>query len=83
MESEFIKNLFNTIQKEEKKEEPPKGGDLWLPLFLSLLTMQSSKSPDVENLEKQVAYLGGKIDLLERIIIEKEGLYAEKVSKAD
>ena len=45
--------------------------DTWLPLFLSLLMMGNSHAPDIQ-LAKEVAYLSGKVDTLEKIIISKE-----------
>ena len=48
----------------DEKEKKP---DLWLPIFMSLLT---SMNQPIE-LEKEVAYLKGKIDTLEKIVISK------------
>ena len=45
--------------------------DTWLPLFLSLLTMVNSPTSNIQ-LEKEVSYLSGKVDTLEKIIVSKE-----------
>ena len=46
--------------------------DMWLPLFLSLLAFSGgSQTPNIA-LEKEVAYLHGKVDTLEKIITERE-----------
>lgn len=45
--------------------------DTWLPLFLSLLMMSNNHAPNIQ-LEKEVSYLNGKVDALEKIIVSKE-----------
>ena len=55
--------------KDENGEE--RKSSMWAPLFLSMLAMSGSQTPNVQ-LEKEVAYLGGKVDTLEKIIIGKE-----------
>lgn len=44
---------------------------MWAPLFLSMLAMSGSQTPNIQ-LEKEVAYLSGKVDTLEKIILEKQ-----------
>lgn len=51
-------------EKEEKRE-----GD-WSMVLPLLMTMFSTPKPSI--LENQVAYLNGKVEVLEKIIIEKE-----------
>lgn len=62
------------IYEKATDTEMPKNkstNDAWIPLFLSLLTMCNSSTPNIQ-LEKEVAYLSGKVDTLEKIIISKE-----------
>ena len=55
--------------KDENGEE--RKSSMWMPLFLSMLAMSGSQTPNIQ-LEKEVAYLGGKVDTLEKIILEKK-----------
>ena len=65
--------LFNKIFG-EKKDEPndkPKN-DMWVPLALSLLAFSGGGQQPNIALEKEVAYLHGKVDALENIVAEKK-----------
>ena len=57
--------------KDENGEERKSNNDLWIPLFLSMFAMSGSQAPNIQ-LEKEVAYLGGKVDTLEKIIALRE-----------
>lgn len=63
---------YENIKKEEaedfSKSEKGKVGDMWIPLFTTLLTMNNQ--PNIE-LERKVAYLQGKVDTLEAILTER------------
>lgn len=66
-EKEKILEALN--YKDENGEE--RKSSMWMPLFLSMLAMSGSQTPNIQ-LEKEVAYLGGKVDTLEKIILEKK-----------
>lgn len=67
-EKEKILEALN--YKDENGEE--RKSSMWLPLFLSLLAFSGgSQTPNIQ-LEKEVAYLSGKVDTLEKIILEKK-----------
>lgn len=68
-EKEKILEALN--YKDENGEERKSSNDLWIPLFLSMLAMSGSQTPNIQ-LEKEVAYLSGKVDTLEKIILEKK-----------
>lgn len=67
-EKEKILKALN--YKDENGEECKSNNGLWLPLFLSMFAMSGSQSPNTQ-LEKEVAYLSGKVDTLEKIIVSK------------
>lgn len=73
MTNEEIKELYNKIYGEKTDESNEKSkNDMWLPLFLSLLAFSSGgQTPNIA-LEKEVAYLQGKIDAIEKIITERK-----------
>lgn len=56
--------------KDENGEERKSSNGLWLPLFLSMFTMLGNQSPNAQ-LEKEVAYLSGKVDTLEKLLLTK------------
>lgn len=66
-EKEKILEALN--YKDENGEE--RKSSMWMPLFLSMLAMSGSQTPNIQ-LEKEVAYLGGKVDTLEKIILERK-----------
>lgn len=68
-EKEKILEALN--YKDENGEERKLNNDLWLPLFLSMFAMSGNQTPNIQ-LEKEVAYLSGKVDILEKIIVSKE-----------
>ena len=43
----------------------------WMPLFLSIFNMLNGNNSNVM-LEKEVSYLQGKVDTLEKIVMKKE-----------
>ena len=47
------------------EDKDKKINDMWLPLFMAMLTM--GNQPD-NRLEKEIAYLHGKVDTLEKIV---------------
>lgn len=52
------------------KEEPKSNNmDMWLSLMTGLFTTQSDNTR-LSALEKEVAYLHGKIDVLEKVILK-------------
>lgn len=55
--------------KDENDEENKT--DMWISLLLLTLAMSGSQSPNTQ-LEKEVSYLSGKADTLEKIIASKE-----------
>jgi len=61
--------IFGKFPKEG--EEDKNKNDIWLPLFLSILAMTGSQ-PSNTMLEKEVSYLHGKVDTLEKIILERK-----------
>lgn len=78
---EGLKTFFNNSDKRTDNEkafgennETSKNkstNDTWIPLFLSMLAMTGNQTPNIQ-LEKEVAYLSGKVDTLEKIILEKK-----------
>ena len=71
MEDDFKKLLketgfsfgdFETKPKEEKSEST---NNLWLPIFLTLLAFNT---PSNIPLEKEISYLQGKVNTLEKLI---------------
>ena len=54
-------------------DEKEKSNDPWLATMLTLLSTSSLNNPTPKDttLEKEVAYLHGKIDVLEKIVLEK------------
>lgn len=68
LEREKILDALN--YKDENGEERRPNNDLLLPLFLSMLAMSGSQAPNIQ-LEKEVSYLSGKVDSLEKIIVSK------------
>ena len=69
LEKEKILDALN--YKDENGEERKPNNDLWIPLFLSMFAMSGNQAPNIQ-LEKEVAYLSGKVDTLEKIIVSKE-----------
>lgn len=69
LEREKILDALN--YKDENGEERKPNNDLWLPLLLSMFAMSGNQAPNIQ-LEKEVAYLSGKVDTLEKIIVSKE-----------
>ena len=68
MDKELMEKLFEDMPKsfKEKKEEP---NDTFLPVLLSLLLFSSSdKNIALDAIEKELAYLRGKVDTLEKIV---------------
>ena len=55
--------------KDENDEENKT--DMWISLLLLTLAMSGSQAPNIQ-LEKEVSYLSGKVDTLEKIIASKE-----------
>ena len=68
-EKEKILGALN--YKDENGDERKPNNDLWIPLFLSMFAMSGNQTPNIQ-LEKEVAYLSGKVDALEKIIVSKE-----------
>ena len=68
-EKEKILGALN--YKDENGDERKPNNDLWIPLFLSMFAMSGNQTPNIQ-LEKEVAYLRGKVDALEKIIVSKE-----------
>jgi len=68
-EKEKILGALN--YKDENGDERKPNNDLWIPLFLSMFAMSGNQTPNIQ-LEKEVAYLRGKVDILEKIIVSKE-----------
>lgn len=67
-EKEKILEALN--YKDENGEERRPNNDLLLPLFLSMFAMSGSQTPNIQ-LEKEVSYLSGKVDTLEKIMVSK------------
>ncbi len=53
-----------------KKKEENFDPSLWITLFTTMFTTSNNSSNIV--LEKQVAYLTGKLDVLEKVILNEE-----------
>lgn len=68
LEREKILDALN--YKDENGEKRNPNNDLLIPLFLSMFAMSGSQAPNIQ-LEKEVAYLSGKVDTLEKIIVSK------------
>ena len=67
---EEVRELYEkTIGTEMPKNKST--NDTWLILFLLLLMTSNNHAPNIQ-LEKEVSYLSGKVDTLEKIIISKE-----------
>lgn len=66
-EKEKILEALN--YKDENDEE--RKSSMWIPLLILTLAMSGSQTPNIQ-LEKEVAYLSGKVDTLEKIILEKK-----------
>lgn len=54
-----------------KEEQKSNNMDMWLSLMTGLFTTQSDNTR-LAMLEKEVAYLRGKIDVLEKVILKGE-----------
>jgi len=54
-------------------DEKEKSNDAWLATMMTLLStsLLNNPIPKDTTLEKEVAYLNGKIDVLEKIVLEK------------
>lgn len=65
-EKEKILEALN--YKDENVEE--RKSSMWIPLFLLMFAMSGNQTPNIQ-FEKEVAYLGGKVDTLEKIIVSK------------
>ena len=67
MTKEEYESIKNKVcgDKESPDNKESKVGDMWLPLFMTIMAMNNQ--PNTE-LEKKVAYLNGKVDTLEKII---------------
>lgn len=68
LEREKILEALN--YKDENGEERKSNNGLWLPLFLSMFAMSGNQAPNIP-LEKEVAYLSGKVDTLEKLLLTK------------
>lgn len=74
---EGLKSVFNNSDKHTDNEKAfgenneNKFDDMWMPLFLSILAMLGNQTPNIQ-LEKEVSYLSGKVDTLEKIIVSKD-----------
>lgn len=59
---------------EDNKNQDNKKEDMWSILFFMMLALgnpeRSTTDPRIELLEKEVAYLGGKVDTLEKIMMK-------------
>ena len=68
---------FDALMKEmgEKKDKETKGGEdkngEWMMLSLLMAMFASAKPTSSSSIEKQVAYLTGKVDVLEKLVAEK------------
>lgn len=68
LEREKILDALN--YKDENGEERKPNNDLLIPLFLSMFAISGNQTPNIQ-LEKEVSYLSGKVDTLEKIIASK------------
>lgn len=77
MTNEEIKELYTKIHDEKTDESNEKSNeksknDMWPLLLLSLLVFSSGgQTPNIA-LEKEVSYLHGKVDAIEKIMAEKK-----------
>ena len=62
--------ILESINYKYENDEENKT-DMWIPLLLLTLAMSGGQTPNIQ-LEKEVAYLSGKVDTLEKIIVSKE-----------
>lgn len=67
-DEEKEKILESLNYKDENDEENKT--DMWIPLFLLTFAMSGSQTPNIQ-LEKEVSYLSGKVDTLEKFIVSK------------
>lgn len=67
-DEEKEKILESLNYKDENGEE--RKSNMWMPLFLLTLAMSGNQTPNIQ-LEKEVSYLSGKVDTLEKIIVSK------------
>lgn len=65
-EKEKILEALN--YKDENGEECK--SSMWMPLLLLMFAMSGNQTPNIQ-LEKEVSYLSGKVDTLEKIIVSK------------
>ena len=69
LEREKILEALN-YKDENGEERKSSNNGLWLPLFLSMFAMSGNQAPNIQ-LEKEVAYLSGKVDTLEKLLLTK------------
>lgn len=70
MTAEEKEKILEALNYKDENGEESKSS-MWMPLFLLMFAMSGSQAPNIQ-LEKEVAYLSGKVDILEKIIISKE-----------
>lgn len=69
MTNEEKKILEALNYKDENGEE--RKSSMLMPLLLLMFAMSGNQTPNIQ-LEKEVSYLSGKVDTLEKIIVSKE-----------
>lgn len=70
MTNEEKEKILEALNYKDENGEESKSS-MWMPLFLLMFAMSGNQTPNIQ-LEKEVAYLGGKVDTLEKIIVSKE-----------
>ena len=69
MTAEEKEKILEALNYKDENGEENKSS-MWMPLLL-MFAMSGSQTPNIQ-LEKEVAYLSGKVDTLEKIILEKK-----------
>lgn len=70
MSDEEKEKILESLNYKDENNEENKT-DMWIALLLLTLAMSDNHTPNIQ-LEKEVSYLSGKVDTLEKIIVSKE-----------
>ncbi len=71
MDKDLLNKLFEDMPESFKKNKEQEKNDLWLPLFLAIFS--ASKPYEDIALKQEVAYLRGRLDVLEKVTFSTGG----------
>lgn len=61
--------ILGALNYKDENDKERKQNDTWVYTFLTLFSMVNAPNP---NLEKEIAYIKGQVDTLEKIVLKRE-----------